>query len=1315
MRARKKFSKRLLALLLSAVMIAEPAGSSIIVHATEADAELTEAEGTEGAGGQTDAGTPESAEEENKDSTSEEQENGESNPEDQGSEESGEKPSDNQQEETENQNPEDQEGTENQNPEDQEGTENQNPEDQEGTENQNPDDQITDGEEPGEEGDEAEDSEEEDEEAEDEEEKEENTDTKESFSMPSDYELTSKQKQMKAALAASMSDFDDSAEGVQYAEREVFTFADSREEAELIAAAYHAELIEYDEGIAVLKLQAGAAVGEALRAAASADNNLPAVYANYYRYIHVEEQQNVPALDITEEEFDLEGYTFVDPETEEPGIEAYMQAVEALGEPNMAYDSNYYQWQHVNVGSVYAWDAGYKGSGVKVAVLDSGVSGNADVTPIVNINKTDEADANDGNGHGTHVAGIIAAQLNGQGGAGIAPEAQIVNVRVLNSAGSGTDAWIAQGVRAAIAEKVDIINMSLGGIGYSPAMQEVVDEAYKAGIAVFVSAGNDGGTNMCYPAACDNVICVGATDSNNQRASFSNYGAWVDLSAPGVSIWSTGNNGGFVNMSGTSQACPVAVGEAAVILSSGKVSGTGSGRVDELENLMKSNAVSVGSGMGKGITSLPKVFNLSTAVTKPAAPEIEVNVADDKQTVSVTIKAQAGMTIYYTDNGKAPSFKNGAAGAGTICAETNPVILPPYEGQQKIVISAIAVNESGVPGKVTKKTIELKPWVTELEISGVSQIARKKSAQLTAEVGPSYAKDKSLTWSIDGNPAGISVNAKGKVTVTASAKAGDYTVRVVANDRKGQEGQVEALHTIKVLDSEYIKSAKFAKTKDTISIGGQPETYNVPEKGQFTPVKKPEYVGEVSAADFVWSSSNKALATVDRSSGIVTAKAPGNVKITATANDGSNKKAVFTLTIKQLATSMTITGDDYVAAGASITLKAVIGPEKVSSKKVEWTSNRQDVSVKNGVVKPGAGASGECIITATAADGSQVAGTKTITIKSGKISGIKFDKRSISILRPTDNARSSEEVVATITGNGDCAWNAYTCTSSNPGIATAAVTDASKDGTVKLAVTATGKAVGKTTITLMATDGSKKKATCNVTVTNPVSKININPAAGSSNYVAKGKTLQLKAALESEYGIVGNKKVIWELYTATLNGNSLIMGDKVTSANAGEVKVSISSSGKIKAEKDAAEQFMVVQATAADNGGARARYAIRVTTPVKKVALYGYFSRPNGLPAYEELNTKSIYVYEQLTDGGAYTLDLMCDFDPKTGKFTMPAGGVIVSSSNPKVMSATFGYDSEGYPVVRISADNPGNATITVKAMDGGNAQVKLKFKVVEK
>lgn len=1316
MRARKKLSKRMLALLLSAVMIAEPASSAMIVHATETETALAAPEETseenEGVAEQEGTEAPDSTDEGSKEEITDDQGSETDSPDNQENVGNDENQSDDQNGKTE-ENGSDQ-GTEDQNPDNQnpddQNPDNQNPEEGEDIETQEPEE----GEDVSDEG---------LEEAEEDEEKKVDEDSVGTMSMPSDYNLTSEQKQMKSALSASMGDFDDSAEGVQYVEKQVFTFADSREEAEAIAEAFHAELIEYDEGIAVLRLQE-TSVGEALRAAAAEDNNLPAVYPDYYRYIHVEEGlQDDSALTVSEEEYELEGYSSDELVSEEPALELYKQVVETLGEPNMAYDSPYYQWQHVNVGSVYAWDAEFKGQGVTVAVLDSGVSGNSDVTPIANFNETAEDDANDGNGHGTHVAGIIAASLNNVGGAGIAPEANIVNVKVMNSAGSGSDSQILRGIKKAMDPSlgVDIINMSLGGLGYNPAAQLVINDAYQAGIAVFVSAGNDGGSNMCYPAAYDHVICIGATDNNNQRASFSNYGTWVDLSAPGVSIWSTGNDGGFANMSGTSQACPVAVGEAAVILSSDKISKVkNSSRVDELESLMKMNTVSAGSGMGKGITSLTKVFNLSVAAAKPIAPEITATVDDNKQSVSVTINAQAGMTIYYTDDGKAPSFKNGVAGNGTICGESNSVTLL-YEEQQKIVISAIAVNAGGVPSKVVKKTFTLEPWVTGIEISGVSKIAKGKTSQLSAEVSPGYAKNKSLTWSIDENPAGITVDNKGKIKVTSSAAAGTYKVRATANDRK--DNAATNTFDITVIDSDYISSVKFTPTRDTISIGKQPGTYAAAAEGKFTWVPKAGYTSEISADDFVWSSSNKALATVDMS-GNVTAKAPGSVKITATANDGSNKKAILTLTIKQQATSVTVTGDDYVAAGASITLKAVVGPEKVSNKKVTWTSDRSDVSVKNGVVKPQAGTSGNCTITATAADGSEEFGTKTLSIKNGKITKINFDKRNINIFRPDNNVNHSDVLTATITGSGDWAKNAYTYTSSNPGIATVDVLDATENGTVQLTVSATGKATGKTTITLMATDGSKKKATCNVTVSNPVSKIIIAPNSGSSRYVAIGKSLQLKASLESEYGTVSNKKVKWELYTAYRNENSqIVVGDLANSSNA--KGITFSSSGKVTAKKkdDTYRGYMVVRATAADNGGAEALYVIQVVDPVKEISVWKWELSNQNVMLSEKMTSRYIYVVDKITQtddqetndnlglGGVYRFPILGDpyeIDGMIGS-TNPYGGVTVSSSNPKVMSASVSADGNW---LLLSADNYGSATITVKAMDGGGAQVKIKFKV---
>lgn len=381
----KKFSKRMLALLLSAVMVAEPASGSMIVHATEAGGALTaletESEEIKNAEVDKNAENSDSEEDENKKGNTDEQGNGKSDSDSQENEGNA----------SEDQNntgapSDDQKGEEDGNGSDQLGAENQNPDeknpDEEDPDEESPDEQAPDEEKDGE----VEDAED-DETALDEEKEAEDQNSAGILSMPSDYKLTSEQKNMKSALSASMGDFDDSAEGVEYVKKQVFAFADSREEAETIAEAYRAELIEYDEGVAVLKLKEDASVGATLRVAASSDNNLPAVYPDYYRHIHVEEgQQEDQAVEITEEEYELEAGAFDVSESEEPSLASYEQAVETLGEPNMLYDSEYYQWQHVNVGSVYAWDADYKGQGVTVAVLDSGVSGNTDIVPKENIN-----------------------------------------------------------------------------------------------------------------------------------------------------------------------------------------------------------------------------------------------------------------------------------------------------------------------------------------------------------------------------------------------------------------------------------------------------------------------------------------------------------------------------------------------------------------------------------------------------------------------------------------------------------------------------------------------------------------------------------------------------------------------------------------------------------------------------------------------------------------------------------------------------------------------------------------------------------------
>lgn len=198
---------------------------------------------------------------------------------------------------------------------------------------------------------------------------------------------------------------------------------------------------------------------------------------------------------------------------------------------------------------IYPFDAWQttSGAGISVAILDTGIQGNhEDLPPLTGGTSTVDSSNyyEDGNGHGTHVAGIVAAQLNAIGVVGVAPAAELYSVKVLNSAGSGSISSILAGIQWAVDNDVLVISMSLGTPEYSASLEAVCNEAWEAGHLLFAAAGNSGttagtGINMEYPAMFDSVIAVGATDSEDLRVSFSSTGAELELMAPGDSILST--------------------------------------------------------------------------------------------------------------------------------------------------------------------------------------------------------------------------------------------------------------------------------------------------------------------------------------------------------------------------------------------------------------------------------------------------------------------------------------------------------------------------------------------------------------------------------------------------------------------------------------------------------------------------------------------------------------------------------------------------------------------------------------------------------
>ncbi|HLO33511.1 MAG TPA: S8 family serine peptidase, partial [Anaerolineales bacterium] len=171
----------------------------------------------------------------------------------------------------------------------------------------------------------------------------------------------------------------------------------------------------------------------------------------------------------------------------------------------------------------------------------------------------------DDNGHGTHVAGIAAALCNnGTGVAGVSWGARLMPVKVLNAAGNGTYADVADGIIWAADHGAQIINLSLGGGNSSQMLQDAVDYAAAKSVVLVAAAGNAGRNSVFYPARYPNVIAVAATDPSNAHAGFSNYGPDVDLSAPGVSIYST-FPGGYGYNNGTSMATPFVSGLAAIL------------------------------------------------------------------------------------------------------------------------------------------------------------------------------------------------------------------------------------------------------------------------------------------------------------------------------------------------------------------------------------------------------------------------------------------------------------------------------------------------------------------------------------------------------------------------------------------------------------------------------------------------------------------------------------------------------------------------------------------------------------------------------
>jgi subtilisin family serine protease len=344
--------------------------------------------------------------------------------------------------------------------------------------------------------------------------------------------------------------------------------------------------------------------------------------------------------------------------SKDPNVESVEKDVRIHANSAAEYNNT---WGVVRVGGDIANAKSYTGTRVKVAVLDTGI----DYTHTdLNLNYaggynfvSNTTDPMDDNGHGTHIAGTIAAIDNNVGVIGVAPNVKLYALKVLDSTGSGFTSDIIAALQWAIDNGIQVTNNSYGtGTTTSQSLTDAFARAEQAGIVNVAAAGNSGTCTgdtdtIEYPARLPSVIAVGAISSSNTRPCFSSTGPKLELVAPGVSINSTKLGGGDVLFTGTSMATPHVTGVAALLIAGGARDTNGNGRInDEVRSMLDQSALDLGTSgqdtsYGYGLVQADKALALiptaatttvTTGTTTPTTATTTTPVATSTQPTATT-------------------------------------------------------------------------------------------------------------------------------------------------------------------------------------------------------------------------------------------------------------------------------------------------------------------------------------------------------------------------------------------------------------------------------------------------------------------------------------------------------------------------------------------------------------------------------------------------------------------------------------------------------------------------------------------------------
>lgn len=328
---------------------------------------------------------------------------------------------------------------------------------------------------------------------------------------------------------------------------------------------------------------------------------------------------------------------------------------EALGTANDPYFTQGSQWHLAKIQAPAAWDITTGSTQVVVAVVDSGVTAShpdlaGKVLPDGYDFVANDSDPSDENGHGTAVAGTVSPASNNQlGVAGVSWNTPVLPIRVLDANGAGSYSAIANGITYAADRGAKVINLSLGGTSSSRTLQDAVNYAWNKQSVIVAAAGNNGNSISFYPAACSNVLSVSATDAADVRPSWSNYGSYVDVSAPGANILSLYGADQYASWNGTSFSCPVTAGVVALTASANsKLTNA------QLVDLVVTNSDDIGASgydvyYGRGRVNAYRSVSAALALVSSdsTAPVVAITSPADGSTIAPTTQK---ITVSGSDN-----------------------------------------------------------------------------------------------------------------------------------------------------------------------------------------------------------------------------------------------------------------------------------------------------------------------------------------------------------------------------------------------------------------------------------------------------------------------------------------------------------------------------------------------------------------------------------------------------------------------------------------------------------------------------------------